>query len=131
TRPPPGSRFTPSMSARHTTVYSRIFTFAHSALSRAFLVITFALVSIALPDQARAQGCPYDYPVDCGTYCCESGGVCYNGGCNAPAPEQTSCPYDYPVDCGTYCCESGGVCYDGGCNAPAPELTSCPYDYPV
>src|SRR5690349_5463457 len=72
---------------------------------------------------AAAQECPFGFPVDCGTYCCESGGTCYNGGCNAPsndpAPSSDSCPAAYPIDCGTYCCESGGTCYDGGCNGPS------------
>jgi hypothetical protein len=112
-----------------------------AAMWWAFVVGAWFVLSWLDFGRAAAQECPFGYPVDCGTYCCESGGVCYNGGCNAPqAPDPEpgggTCPAGYPVDCGSYCCESGGVCYNGGCNAPqgpdpAPGGGTCPAGYPV
>jgi len=113
-----------------------------AAVWSAFVLGVWSALSWLDVGRASAQECPFGYPVDCGTYCCESGGVCYNGGCNAPQgpdpdpdPGVGTCPSGYPVDCGSYCCESGGVCYDGGCNAPTgpdPEPAgSCPSGYPV
>jgi hypothetical protein len=114
---------------------------ADVAVVRAWLLSVWSIFAVLDARPASAQECPFGYPVDCGTYCCESGGVCYNGGCNAPqepdpTPGAGSCPSGYPVDCGTYCCESGGVCYNGGCNAPQgpdpdPGGGSCPSGYPV
>lgn len=78
---------------------------------------------------AKAQSCPFGYPVDCGSYCCESGGICYDGGCNAPPRD--SCPAGSPVDCGSYCCSSGAVCADGGCRTNNGGDAACPAGYPV
>ncbi|HHZ09490.1 MAG TPA: hypothetical protein GX405_12005 [Rhizobiales bacterium] len=57
------------------------------------------------------EGCPDDYPVDCGDKCCPEGTQCCAAGCCEP------CPSDYPVDCGDGgCCPAGtGCCGGGGC----------------
>jgi hypothetical protein len=105
--------------------------------ARLWAVGVVSLLSLVYGRTAAAQECPYGYPVDCGTYCCESGAYCEGGGCYANQPDPGgggSCPGGYPVDCGTYCCESGAFCQDGGCYANQPDPgggDSCPAGYPV
>ena len=64
---------------------------------------------------AAAQTCPGGFPVDCGSYCCQSGSTC-GGSCGGQCCSSGggTCPNASDVDCGSYCCPSGATC-GGSC----------------
>ena len=60
--------------------------------------------------------CPGGYPVDCGTYCCNPGGVCGQGGCVPPPTGPTLPPGNYNVT----------ICISGTISLPCTPIGTFP-----
>jgi hypothetical protein len=75
----------------------------------------------------QGDACPADYPVDCGTFCCEAGSYCTGDGCCPEGTWDSGDGYCIP-DGHPYCgdgkyCDPGdaiacrGICYTGAGDA--------------
>jgi hypothetical protein len=80
-----------------------------------FTIAAIFVVGESMISQVAQAVCSTGYPVNCGSYCCESGYSCVGGSC---------CPVGYPTLCGGLCCEVGNACIDGLC-CPAGYTVSC------